>query len=40
MGVEPMSRWDAFVSQMQRMNLQKTIDIYQAALNRLLKKQG
>lgn len=40
MGVEPMSRWDTFVSQIQRMNLQKTIDIYQAALNRLLKKQG
>ncbi|MDR2534784.1 MAG: extracellular solute-binding protein [Treponema sp.] len=37
MGIEPMSNWDAFVSQIQRMNLQKTIDIYQAALDRLLK---
>jgi putative aldouronate transport system substrate-binding protein len=37
MGIEPMSRWDAFVSQIQRMNLQRTIDIHQAALDRLLK---
>jgi putative aldouronate transport system substrate-binding protein len=38
MGVEPMSRWDSFASQIQRMNLQTTIDIYQKALDRLLKK--
>jgi putative aldouronate transport system substrate-binding protein len=37
MGVEPMSKWDAFTAQLQKMNLQKTIDIYQAALDRLLK---
>jgi hypothetical protein len=33
-----MSNWDAFVTQIQRMNLQKSIDIYQAALDRLNKK--
>jgi putative aldouronate transport system substrate-binding protein len=38
MGIEPMSNWDAFVTQIQRMNLQKSIDIYQAALDRLNKK--
>jgi putative aldouronate transport system substrate-binding protein len=37
MGIEPMSNWDAFVARIQRMNLQKTIDIYQTALDRLLK---
>ncbi|MDR1469425.1 MAG: extracellular solute-binding protein [Spirochaetaceae bacterium] len=38
MGIEPMSKWDAFVSQIQKMNLQTTLDIYQKALDRLLKK--
>jgi putative aldouronate transport system substrate-binding protein len=38
MGVEPMGRWDSFVAQIQRMNLQRTIDIYQTALDRLTKK--
>jgi putative aldouronate transport system substrate-binding protein len=37
MGIEPMSRWDAFAEQIKRMNVQTTIDIYQAALDRLLK---
>jgi putative aldouronate transport system substrate-binding protein len=38
MGIEPMSRWDSFVNQIQRMSLQTTIDIYQNALDRMLKK--
>jgi putative aldouronate transport system substrate-binding protein len=38
MGVEPMGKWDAFVNQIEKMNLQTTIDIYQNALDRLLKK--
>ncbi|MDR2096807.1 MAG: extracellular solute-binding protein [Treponema sp.] len=38
MGIEPMSNWDAFVARIQKMNLQTTIDIYQKALDRLLKK--
>jgi putative aldouronate transport system substrate-binding protein len=37
MGIEPMSRWDAFTGQIKKMNVQMTIDIYQAALDRLLK---
>jgi putative aldouronate transport system substrate-binding protein len=37
MGIEPMSRWDAFTGQIERMNVRTTIDIYQAALDRLLK---
>jgi putative aldouronate transport system substrate-binding protein len=37
MGVEPMSKWDEFTAQVQKMNVQTTIDIYQQALDRLLK---
>jgi putative aldouronate transport system substrate-binding protein len=37
MGIEPMSNWDAFVTRIQRMNLDTTVKIYQAALDRLLK---
>jgi putative aldouronate transport system substrate-binding protein len=38
MGIEPMSRWDAFTAQLQRMQLQQTIDIYQQGVDRLLKR--
>jgi putative aldouronate transport system substrate-binding protein len=40
MGIEPMSKWDAFSSHVRKMDLQTTIDIYQKAMDRLLKKQG
>jgi putative aldouronate transport system substrate-binding protein len=38
MGIEPMSKRDTFVCQIQKMNLQTTIDTYQKAPDRLLKE--
>ncbi|GHV51701.1 sugar ABC transporter permease [Spirochaetia bacterium] len=38
MGVEPMSSWDNFVAQIQKMNLDTAIKIHQTALDRMLKK--
>jgi putative aldouronate transport system substrate-binding protein len=37
MGIEPMSNWDNFVAQVQRMNLDTALKVYQDALDRLLK---
>jgi putative aldouronate transport system substrate-binding protein len=37
MGIEPMSNWDAFAARLKSMGLDKTMPIYQAALNRMLK---
>jgi putative aldouronate transport system substrate-binding protein len=37
-GAEPMSKWDDFAAQIQKMNVQQGIDIYQTALNRTLGK--
>jgi putative aldouronate transport system substrate-binding protein len=37
MGIEPMSNWDNFVAQTQRMNLDTAMKVYQDALDRLLK---
>lgn len=36
MGIEPMSRWDVFTNQIQGMNVDTALAIYQAALDRLL----
>jgi putative aldouronate transport system substrate-binding protein len=38
MGVEPMTSWDNFVAQVKKMNVDKAVQVYQGALNRLLKK--
>ncbi|MCL2833882.1 MAG: extracellular solute-binding protein [Treponema sp.] len=38
MGVETMDHWDAFVSQIKRMNLDQAVKIYQDALDRMIKK--
>jgi putative aldouronate transport system substrate-binding protein len=38
MGVEPMSGWDNFVAQIQRMNLDTAIKIHQDALDRMFKR--
>jgi putative aldouronate transport system substrate-binding protein len=36
MGIEPMSNWDRFTAQIQRMQLDIALQIYQSALDRLL----
>ena len=40
MGIEPMDKWDAFAAQLEKMGVRKTMEIYQQALDRLLKKEG
>ena len=34
MGTESMDTYDAFVAQIEKMGIQKVIDVYQAALTR------
>ncbi|MNW05785.1 hypothetical protein D3C71_2020890 [compost metagenome] len=37
MGETPMTQWDAFLAEMQRIGSQKVIDTYQIGLDRLKK---
>jgi len=34
MGMEPLDNFDQYVEQIKKMNIQRAIDIYQAALER------